>query len=60
MCRGEGHSGLYGIPRNAIMNPNHPTWYKVALHGRNDPIWDSKQIGEKNAVRPVSLEELEV
>jgi hypothetical protein len=42
------------------MNPNHPTWYKVALHGRNDPIWDSKQIGEKNAVRPVSLEELEV
>jgi sarcosine oxidase len=41
------------------MNPNHPTWYKVALHGRNDLVMDEKQIGEKNAARPVSPEELE-
>lgn len=59
LCRGEGQPGLYGIPCNAIMNPDHPTWYKVALHGRNDPIMDQKQIGEKNAARPVSPEELE-
>lgn len=58
LCRGEGQPGLYGIPCNAHMNPNHPTWYKLALHGRNDPI-DEQQIGERNAARPVSSEELE-
>lgn len=59
LCRGEGQPGLYGIPCNAQMNPNHPTWYKVALHGRNDLIMDQKYVGEKNAARPVSPEEVE-
>jgi len=55
LCRGKELPGLYGIPcRPYLQQP----WYKVALHGREDPIHDDPVENAKRAPSTNELEEL--